>query len=99
MRSRKRLWKWLGLSKPQSRAISSTVIQVVDSLDQLLGHRIPIIPRAPIIPGVNDTPSHAAALRRWEAHPGIAAVERLPYHDTGKAKYADLGKLPPEILS
>jgi len=72
---------------------------VVDSLDQLLAHRARIILRTPISSGVNDTPSHEAPLRLWEAHPGIAAVERLPYHDTGKAKYADLGKLPPEILS
>jgi len=34
--------------------------------------------RTSIISGVNDSPSHRAALRRWEAHPGIAAVERFP---------------------
>lgn len=74
--------RWTGMDNRRIR----------ENLGHLLNHRARVILRAPIIPGVNDTPSHEAALRRWEAHPGIAAVERLPYHDTGKSKYADLGK-------
>ena len=47
--------------------------------------------RCPIVPGVNDTPEHAAFLEGWEGHQAIERVERLPYHDIGNANYDDLG--------
>jgi pyruvate formate lyase activating enzyme len=56
----------------------------------LIGHRARIILRCPIIPGINDDPAHAKTLAEWEAHPGIEALERLPYHPIGEAKYTDL---------
>lgn len=52
--------------------------------------------RCPIIPGFNDNPGHLAAVLAFErADPPFASVERLPYHPSGLAKYADLGRLPP----
>lgn len=70
---------------------------IKNNLHALIARRARIILRCPIIPGVNDTPEHEEALAHWEAHEGIEAVERLPYHPTGKAKYADLGRTEPRF--
>ncbi len=51
-----------------------------------------VILRLPIIPGINDTPAHfehAAQLKR--DHPCIQAVEIMPYHAIGAAKWEQLG--------
>lgn len=67
------------------------------NLHALIDRGARIILRCPIIPGVNDTPEHEEALAAWEAHEGIESVERLPYHATGNAKYADLGRTEPRF--
>ncbi len=69
--------------------VDGTLIR--DNLCLLIEHRARIILRCPVIPGVNDEPSHARQLEHWDAHPGIGSVERLPYHSTGLAKARDLG--------
>ncbi|MFP4352656.1 MAG: glycyl-radical enzyme activating protein [Puniceicoccaceae bacterium] len=65
------------------------------NLHRLLAAGARVILRCPIIPGVNDTPEHAAVLAQWEAHSGIESVERLPYHTTGESKYSDLNRPSP----
>jgi len=66
---------------------------IEENLDMLLANKARIILRCPIIPSVNDSPAHEAKLAEWEAHSGIEAVERLPYHTVGNAKYTDLNPL------
>ncbi len=52
---------------------------------------------ARIIPGVNDDDEHRSMLDRLERSGRFEAVERLPYHTTGNAKYTDLGMFVPEF--
>ena len=67
------------------------------NLEALARRGCAIILRCPVIPGVNDTPEHLAQLAAFEASGHFAAVERLPYHATGNAKYTDLGLPQPHF--
>ena len=52
-----------------------------------------VILRCPIIPGVNDTEAHFAALRELKAsHACIQRAEVMAYHDIGKGKWQALGQ-------
>ena len=66
-----------------------------DNLDLLIENRCRIILRCPIIPGINDTREHKQQLDAFERSGAFIAVERLPYHTIGDAKYADLGRPNP----
>lgn len=49
--------------------------------------------RCPIIPGVNDTDAHFAAIRALKAqYACIQSAEIMAYHDIGKTKWEALGK-------
>jgi pyruvate formate lyase activating enzyme len=49
--------------------------------------------RVPVIPGVNDDRANLEATARFLAPlPGVRRVDLLPYHATGQAKFARLGK-------
>ncbi|MBA4387529.1 MAG: glycyl-radical enzyme activating protein [Verrucomicrobia bacterium] len=59
-------------------------------LDQL-GARI--ILRCPLVPGVNDTDEHLAAIRELaEKYKTIETVELMPYHKLGQGKLAAIGR-------
>lgn len=48
--------------------------------------------RCPIIPGINDTPKHFAGIHQMaSAIANLDGVDLLPYHDTARFKYAQLG--------
>ena len=67
--------------------------EVQEGLQTLLVYgKSRVILRCPVIPGCNDTPAHFANIERLSQLDGISAVERLPYHDTGKYKYQQLGR-------
>lgn len=52
-----------------------------------------VVLRCPIIPGVNDTQMHFAAIRKLkEMYSCIEHVEIMAYHDTGKGKWKECGK-------
>jgi len=52
-----------------------------------------VILRCPVIPGVNDTDAHFAAIRALKAqHRCIRQAEIMAYHDIGKSKWHALGK-------
>lgn len=53
--------------------------------------------RCPVVPGANATDAHLARLVELEAAGCFESVERLPYHSTGNAKYADLGLTAPDF--
>ncbi len=56
----------------------------------------PVILRAPVIPGVSDTPEHFATLRRLKSeHPVVQRVDLMPYHAIGNAKWSNLGLVCP----
>ena len=49
--------------------------------------------RCPIVPGVNDDPEHLAGIGRLaDSLAGIREVHLLPFHRTGAAKWAALGR-------
>ena len=53
----------------------------------------PFIIRIPVIPGVNDTAGHFAAVAGLiSGAPALLHVELLPYHQTAGAKYAMMGQ-------
>lgn len=54
-----------------------------------------IVLRCPVIPGVNDTPSHFEGIAELlRALPGIRRADLLPYHALGNDKRAQLGLAP-----
>ena len=72
---------------------------ILRNLDFLYRQGARITLRCPLIPGVNDSPAHLAAilaLRR--RYPALAGVEVMPYHDMGIAKAQALGQTPRCLL-
>jgi len=66
---------------------------IVSNLDFLHERGKEIVLRLPLIPGVNDTESHAkAAAEILKSHPGIRRAEILPYHTYGLGKLDELGR-------
>lgn len=72
--------------------VSNAVI--LENLDYLYQKKEKVILRCPIISGINDTDEHirgiAALSRRY---PNLQGVEILPYHDMGKGKWKQIGKV------
>jgi pyruvate formate lyase activating enzyme len=55
--------------------------------------------RCPLIPRVNDTEAHLAAIAGFgRRHPRLP-IDVLPYHETGASKYSDLGRDGPDLGS
>lgn len=68
--------------------------RILDNLKRLAGMNKPIIIRAPIVPGYND--SQQGIRRMAEFLSKLKSVERvdlLPYHKYGTVKYGQLGKV------
>lgn len=64
---------------------------LLQSLRFLSDHGANIILRCPIIPGLNDTTEHFAAIRQLrQTHAGIIDVNLMPYHDVARYKYDEL---------
>lgn len=65
---------------------------VLDTLRALDEAGAAVALRCPIIPGVNDTDAHFAAVRALKArHACIQSAEIMAYHDIGKTKWDALG--------
>jgi pyruvate formate lyase activating enzyme len=48
--------------------------------------------RCPIIPGINDNETHFAGIHRMASRiPNLDGTDLMPYHDTARFKYAQLG--------
>ena len=76
-----------------SRWTGAPLEPVLASLDALDQAGASVILRCPIIPGVNDTEAHFAALRELKAsHACIQRAEVMAYHDIGKGKWQALGQ-------
>lgn len=68
------------------------------SNDLILDNLIKIAPkvrlwlRIPIIPGYNDSESHARGLAKFSRNLPIEKISLLPYHNAGERKYQRLGR-------
>jgi glycyl-radical enzyme activating protein len=66
---------------------------VVGNLDYLYRTGARIHLRCPMIPGINDSPDHLAAIAQLErTYPGLVAIELMPYHDLGREKAMRIGQ-------
>lgn len=54
-----------------------------------------VLPRLPLIPGLNDGAEALAAMADLLASLGLRHVELVPHHPLGRAKYAELGMACP----
>jgi pyruvate formate lyase activating enzyme len=55
-------------------------------------HASQITIRCPLIPTINDTPEHLAAIAALEkCYPDLAGIEIMPYHNIGNDKYRRFG--------
>lgn len=67
--------------------------QILSNLRRLSHAGANIWLRCPIIPGINDTPEHFAAIRKLRNElPGIEKAQVMPYHNIGKAKWDEIGR-------
>ena len=55
--------------------------------------------RCPIIPGINDTQAHFAAIRRLARDVGAVEADIMPYHRLGRDKYPLLGRETPQDIT
>lgn len=75
--------------KPYTRASGSLWQNTMDTLTAM---GKPVILRLPVIPGINDTARHfEEAVRIRRAHSNVEAIEIMPYHSIGAAKWEQLG--------
>ena len=66
---------------------------ILENFAAVTGLGTPVWLRIPVIPGVNDDEAGAAAAARLAARaPAVRRVNLLPYHRTGAAKRARLGR-------
>lgn len=76
--------EWTGVS-------NKMVYKTLERINSLGGS---VILRCPIIPGVNDTDEHFREIRKLKQHYGcVKQVEIIAYHDTGKGKWEQCGKI------
>lgn len=72
--------------------------RILSHLRALLASGARVTLRCPIIPGANDRVDDLAGLRDLIRQlPTLYAVEVLPYHSTGNAKYPRLGRRVPDL--
>ena len=71
--------------------------RVHENLRSLLAAGSPLRLRCPLVPGVNDSDSHLAAIAALTLEFPETPVDIMPYHGSGLHKYADLGLEAPDI--
>jgi len=65
---------------------------ILANLDFLYRSGAQIVLRCPILPGINDNQEHFKAIAALsKKYPRLRGIELLPYHDTGRYKFASLG--------
>jgi len=80
---------------------------ILENLDVVYQHGIPIILRCIVIPGINDTDQHFMGISALnEKYPNLKGIEILPYHTMGNNKRISIGleetlsqllTVPPEV--
>ena len=70
--------------------------KILSNLDFLYRQGAAIRLRCPLIPGVNDSAGHLAGIAALaEKYPKLEAIDLLPYHNVGNAKYEQYGLVNP----
>jgi pyruvate formate lyase activating enzyme len=65
---------------------------ILDNARRLAASAAKVVVRVPLMPGFNDDEGNLRALASFLSDAGLAAVEIMPYHRLGFAKYEALGK-------
>ncbi len=67
--------------------------RILANLEFLCGAGARVVLRCPLVPGVNDSEEHLAAIAALAGrHAAIERVEVMPYHDMGRSKSARIGR-------
>ena len=65
---------------------------ILANLDYLHARGARIILRCPLVPGINDSAEHLAAIAKLAArYTGLEAIHVMPFHNLGRAKAAAIG--------
>lgn len=66
--------------------------EILRTFEHLCATNKPVIVRAPLVPGYNDSPEELAALGRLlRESPNVERVDLMPYHEYGVSKYEEIG--------
>ena len=66
--------------------------EILRTFEHLRATNKPVIVRAPLVPGYNDSPEELAALwRLLRESPNVERVDLMPYHEYGVSKYEEIG--------
>ena len=66
--------------------------EILRTFEHLRATDKPVIVRAPLVPGYNDSPEELAALGRLlRESPNVERVDLMPYHEYGVSKYEEIG--------
>jgi pyruvate formate lyase activating enzyme len=65
---------------------------ILDNARRLAGCAVEAVIRVPLMPGFNDDDGNLRAVASFLCDAGLAAVEIMPYHNLGFAKYEALGR-------
>lgn len=66
--------------------------EILRTFEHLRATNKPVIVRAPLVPGYNDSPEELAALGRLLCEsPNVERVDLMPYHEYGVSKYEEIG--------
>ena len=60
---------------------------ILENFSRLSEHFRPVVPRMPLVPGVNTTRGNIAATARFLRERGHRTIHLLPYHGMGSVKY------------
>ena len=66
--------------------------EILRTFEHLRATNKPVIVRAPLVPGYNDSPEELPALGRLlRESPNVERVDLMPYHEYGVSKYEEIG--------
>ena len=66
--------------------------EILRTFEHLRATNKPVIVRAPLVPGYNDSPEELAALGLLlRESPNVERVDLMPYHEYGVSKYEEIG--------
>ncbi len=66
--------------------------EILRTFEHLRATNKPVIVRAPLVPGYNDSPEELAALGLLlRDSPNVERVDLMPYHEYGVSKYEEIG--------
>jgi pyruvate formate lyase activating enzyme len=64
---------------------------ILKNIELLASSGLPVLPRMPLVPGVNDSEENIRATAQFLTSIGLPVIELMPYHRFASGKYAALG--------